>query len=319
MVKDAPMLPGNDTDEFLPKIIESTKKDMAENADDRLFIFTGMTGAGKSMLAFHFLNKYHNGNINMEAVVIGREKFADAIKKVKNRYVAGERNLSLWNDEADSDNLEQNNKWNKRLFGLYMKIRYLEICHLWCWPSLKAVDRRFIEERVNGIFFCYTKEKFNPRSYAYFTKRAILDMIDKDIRMSTHNLKANIRKYALYIGKFRDYNGPMKKEYLDIKYSSGSDAVDEFAQQFGSNASVSPEDAGPKRYTVKDISKMYNLTESTRNKRIAELRRLDILPPNIDGKFTPEQAELIRDYRAVRKQHIGKYVKTIDEDNILKN
>lgn len=310
MVKEAPYINGQPTDEYFKRLVETSKMDMQTNDDDKLFLTVGLTGAGKSMLSFHFLDKYHDGNVNIDHMVIGREKFADTIKKVKDLVVKGEKGLSLWFDEADSDNLEQSAKWNKKLFGLYMKIRYLKICHLWCWPSLKSVDRRFVEERVNGVFFCYTKEKFNPRSYAYFPKTAILRMMDDDIRLNVHNLKKAINKYALWIGKFTDYNGPKKDEYLAKKAGSGSDAVDDFAAEFGSDEPETKESLESKEvFNTVEASRYLNLPHTTMDYRKRELIRLGIVT-NPTNKLTRQDLDNIRNFAEVKSNIIKNYVKS---------
>lgn len=238
MVIDAPYNYSDKYDEYLPKVITAAREDIKENNDDRLFICVGPTGVGKSMLAFHILDNYTMGDVHLDYLAASRESFAVAIKKLKDKFEQGNKGLPLWFDEADSDNLEQNAKWNKRLFSLYMKIRFLNGFHIWCWPSLKAVDRRFVEERVNGIFFCYTKEQNKPRSYAFFPKQSILRMIDNKLPLNYYNLRKQKEKYAAWIGKYRDYTGKLKEEYLKIKHDGGFDAVDDFFNDFGNDETV---------------------------------------------------------------------------------
>jgi len=193
-----------------------------------------------------------------------------------------------------------------------MKIRYLKILHMWCWPSLKSVDRRFVEERVNGVFFCYTKEKFNPRSYAYFPKSSILRMMDDDVRLNVHNLKKSINKYAMWVGKFKDYNGPAKAQYLEMKSVKGSDAVDEFADEFGKDKLVAPKELVQsdgfvdKRLVTKELA----MHRSTVANRESELRRLGIIKTEY-GKLTKEDLDNIRNYNEVKSNVIKSYVKTL--------
>lgn len=268
MVIDAPYNYSDKYDEYLPKVILAAREDIKENNDDRLFICVGPTGVGKSMLAFHILDNYTQGDVHLDYLAASRESFAVAIKKLKDKFEQGNKGLPLWFDEADSDNLEQNAKWNKRLFSLYMKIRFLNGFHIWCWPSLKAVDRRFVEERVNGIFFCYTKEQNKPRSYAFFPKQSILRMIDNKLPLNYYNLRKQKEKYAAWIGKYRDYTGKLKEEYLKIKHDGGFDAVDDFFNDFGEESKVKSVNTAQRDYfTVKELSLMYNLSEPAVIKR----------------------------------------------------
>lgn len=251
MAIEAPYNYSEKHDEYLTKLVNAARDDIKDNNDDRLYIVVGPTGVGKSMLAFHIVDDYTLGEVHMDYLAASRESFAVAIKKLKDKFEQGNKGLPLWFDEADSDNLEQNAKWNKRLFSLYMKIRFLNGFHIWCWPSLKAVDRRFVEERVNGIFFCYTKEQNKPRSYAFFPKQSILRMIDNKLPLNYFNLRKQKEKYAAWIGKYRDYTGKLKEEYLKIKHDGGFDAVDDFFNDFGDDKEVKEKNG----YTRADIEK----------------------------------------------------------------
>jgi hypothetical protein len=149
-----------------------------------------------------------------------------------------------------------------------MKNRFLNGFHIWCWPSLKAVDRRFVEERVNGVFFCYTKEQDKPRSYAYFSKQSILRMIDNKLPLNYYNLRKQKDKYASWLGKYRDYNGKLKQEYLETKHQGGFDSVDEFFNDFGDESKPnSNSDTDRGYYTVRELSIMYNLSQPAVIKR----------------------------------------------------
>lgn len=264
MAIDAPYNYSDKYDEYLPRVIAAAREDIKENNDDRLFICVGPTGVGKSMLAFHILDNYTQGDVHLDYLAASRESFAVAIKKLKDKFEQGNKGLPLWFDEADSDNLEQNAKWNKRLFSLYMKIRFLNGFHIWCWPSLKAVDRRFVEERVNGIFFCYTKEQNKPRSYAFFPKQSILRMIDNKLPLNYYNLRKQKEKYAAWIGKYRDYTGKLKEEYLKIKHDGGFDAVDDFFNDFGDENKVKEiNDEQSDFVPCATIEKLYAKTDHT--------------------------------------------------------
>lgn len=294
-------------DEASRQYINQQRKEMTEKQDDRLYLIVGETGVGKSMLAFHLLEIY-NPNLSMEYVVQERKDFADALKKVKDQFLAGEKNLYLWFDEADTDNLEQQARWNKRLFSMYMKLRKLAIMHIWCFPSLKALDRRFVEEKVRGVFFCYDKAKNRPRNYCFFTKKSILAMIDADIRLNIPNLKKARKKYAWYMGYYKDYTGVLRKAYDEKKNTSMSDAVDDFHEEF----SGAPKHSGKKRtaeantdnlskgiHTPNTLAEVLGITPSAVRQRIntlirhKKLKSEDIMSHNGNIELSPEQAQLV--------------------------
>lgn len=293
-------------DEAAKQYILKQKQDMLDKEDDRLFIIVGETGAGKSMLAFHLLEIYEP-NLSMEYIVQERKDFAGALKKVKDQYVRGERNLYLWFDEADTDNLEQQARWNKKLFSMYMKLRKLAIMHIWCFPSLKAMDRRFVEEKVRGVFFCYDKAKNRPRNYVFFNKKAILSMIDDDIRLNIPNLKKARKKYGYWMGYYKDYQGKLRKDYDAKKVNSMSDAVDEFADEFGRDGTPKGKrnalhDEHDNRklgiFTPSTIAKETGIAESTIRARVRKLYLKGKLPPQVyDGgtiRLDEQQANMVK-------------------------
>lgn len=289
-----------------------TKAEMTAKEDDRLFLVVGETSTGKSMLTFHLLEEYEP-HLDMKYIVQERKDFAKTLKLIKDEYVQGKRNLYLWFDEADTDNLEQQARWNKRLFAMYMKLRKLSILHFWCFPSLKAMDRRFVEEKVRGVFFCYDKAKNRPRNYVFFSKKAILQMIDEKIRLNIPNLKKAKKKYGYWLGYFKDYQGPLRSAYDAKKVSSMSDAVDEFYEEFSGDK--------PKRmrstegqehifktkgiYTLPVLAKETGIQDTTLRSRVRTLYLGGKLPPQVyvNGvvHLTPEQAELVKNYGRGKK------------------
>lgn len=308
-------------DEQAKWYINQQKEQMLAKEDDRLYLVVGETGVGKSMLTFHLLEQYEP-NLEMRFIVQERKDFAKALKTVKDEYVAGKRNLYLWFDEADTDNLEQQARWNKKLFGMYMKLRKLAILHFWCFPSLKALDRRFIEEKVRGVFLCYDKAKHRPRNYVFFNKKAILDMVDAKIRLTIPNLKKAKKKYGFWMGYYKDYKGALREAYDNKKVSSMSDAVDGFYDEFSGMS-----DAGKRKtpvyttgtdvthtpqgiYTPDTFAKEYGITPDTARKRLKKLFYEGKVPPQVyDGariEFGEDIADLMRNslkhpYRGVRK------------------
>lgn len=296
---DAPYKWPNPYDDYLQKLILAAKADMEQVDDDRLYICVGPTGSGKSMLSFHIVHLFAGDSLSLDHLAGTRESFACKVKDATDKFRRNEvKGLPLWFDEADSDNLEQNAKWNKKLFALYMKIRFLRFFHIWCWPSLRSVDRRFVEERVNGIFFCYTKEKNKPRRYAYFSKSAILSLIEEEILLNYHNLRKYKDTKATWLGYFRDYNGPLKNEYLASKHQSGYDTVDDFYDLFSNNSSKSvpndekkesviAQDNTNKGISLSQVSALLNTSKNTLQKKRNLARVKGIIP--LKDNYTIEE------------------------------
>lgn len=315
-------------DDFLKNLILSAKKDMEAVNDDRLYITVGPTGSGKSMLSFHIIHLFAGDKLSLDHLAGTRESFARKVKDATDRFqFGGERGLPLWFDEADSDNMEQNAKWNKKLFSLYMKIRFLQFFHIWCWPSLKAVDKRFVEERVNGIFFCYTKEKDKPRLYAYFSKKSIIKLLEDDISLNYHNMRKYKDTHAAWIGRFRDYEGPFKKEYIESKHQSGFDTVNDFYEQFANvsgevKAKTLPQDEVKQKYIREPVlsqSKMaavFNMSVDTL--RLRKYRAIEQGIVEDKETYTREEWEQISQVKTSKSFiTIKKYVQTNPDASLL--
>lgn len=270
MVVESILKDGEVIDQSFVSIIKASKQGILETNDDRLFICVGPTGSGKSMLGLHALENYDD-NVTIDAVKGTRKDFALGIKKMKDDWSNGIKGQPLNFDEADTDNMEQNSKWNRAIFKLYMKIRFLNGFHWWNWPVLRTLDSRFVEERINGVFFCYTKEQHAPRKYAYFPKSAILRLLEKNKRLSFDVLKASIEKYALFQGYFRDYTGKLKKDYLEVKHKAGFDAVDEFTDEFTGKQQTT------KHYNLSSVASMFNISLAEVKNHLDELGRQGIV------------------------------------------
>jgi len=305
--------PDQRVDPFFRRIIKSSRQDMIENEDDRLYIIVGPTGSGKSMLMLHGMELYEP-SVRIDSVAGRRDDFAKCIKKLKDDWENGILGQPVGYDEADSDNLEQNAKWNKALFKIYMKIRYLNGFHFWCWPSLRAVDRRFIEERVNGVFFCYTKEKDIPRKYAYFPKDRLIKLLDTFENFSYQNLKRAIAKFALYVGEYRDYQGKLREDYRKKKYESGNSTVDDFYDQFGGDTkpskSSSPVIPNPEKFNVTNVCEVATMSHMTYYKRRALCIKHGLIA---DKKlYTTKEIEIMANFpRIDRPKEIERYKKVV--------
>lgn len=290
------------------KLIQASKKDIIDNNDDRMFVCVGPTGSGKSMLSLHALRIF-NSSATIDCVVGTREKFAMAIKALRDKWIQNIRGEPIILDEANTNSVDATSRWNKQVFSLFMQIRGLNGFHWWNWPTLKTFDRNFVEERLNGVFFCFTKEQHAPRSYAYIPKRALLRLIDNlksDQRLTFEVLKKSVDKYAAYVGKFKDYTGPLRDQYLtEVKTKTMCDAVDAFANEFGEGNQPVHAKTGPKprardRYSITTACKLLNMKRDEVTEKVISLHKRGLLhiaeTYDTAGKrwFTDDQVNLIR-------------------------
>ena len=223
----APYFSAESHDRFLTEIFKSEQKEINEGEDDALYIYTGVVGTGKSTLAHHSLSVIEP-KPDLRLIPLTRKQFADSMKLVKDMFNEGKRNLYIQFDEAEASSRRVMSKWNTDIMRLYQTNRVFQCIHLWCNPDVKTIDRSFIDTRIKGIFFTFTKETNRPRRYLFFPKRKLLDMIDDGLSLTHNNLRKNAKKYAYYIGWFRKYEGPIVDAYKQHKIDSSSDIVEDF-------------------------------------------------------------------------------------------
>jgi hypothetical protein len=223
---------GQPVDDMLPKIILSMKKSMELNNDDSLVMISGLTGVGKSTLEQHIMTIYCE-KPDPADICITRKSFAQRQLVATKRGLNKEKDVVLAYDEAGVTGKNHGQSFIKDIQDLYMINRAAGILHLWCWPNFKGITRSFIDERIRGVFFCFTKSANRPRKYVFYTKDGIMSMLDKGIELTTHNLKTNRHKYGYYIGCFTKYAGVLTEGYAQNKKESIIQMSQDFASKHG--------------------------------------------------------------------------------------
>jgi hypothetical protein len=142
----------------------------------------------------------------------------------------------------------------------------LNIFHWWNNPSVDIIDKPFIKDRVTGLFLITTHTVDKPRIYYYFDKKALLQVLHKYKNLDYETLSKVKKKYAMYKGWFRDYNGYLKKDYLAKKNPRMEEKVREFKAMFGTKTS----DTGEKLYTIREVS---DLSGYTKDRILVQLRK----------------------------------------------
>lgn len=239
---------GEPYDRMFPRIILDTKKHIKENNDDGLFLYTGVTGAGKSTLMEHSMSAYSMCP-DAKDICITQESFA--IRQYENtiRGLNGEKDVQLAYDEASITKKRHAEKYVKDVVDLYMINRAAGIMHHWCWPNLKGIHNDFINERVKGVFFIYTKQKFKPRRYVFYPKDHLMKMLELGISLNSFNLKKHRKKYGYFIGCFTKYDGSLQEGYLKNKTDSILEISKSFADKYSGKKEKS---VGGNSASVKD-------------------------------------------------------------------
>jgi len=214
-------------DYVLSQISDSIKN----KDDDMLLMCVGDPGTGKTSLGLYAMEKYMGDRCDVKYIGLTREDFAGALKLAKDDPMP----RFCMNDEANISKRDSLTKFNKDMIDLYYSIRGLQIFHWWNNPSLDMIDKPFIEERISGVIFIFTKTVNKPRLYYYFTKQKLLAMLEKYGNLKLTTIKKIAKKYAFYRGWFRPYNGPLWEPYMVKKRSRMNGKVDDFYMKYSNN------------------------------------------------------------------------------------
>lgn len=227
----APYDHNRDVDIVTNQLVGWLKKRLSSKDDDYLLPIIGTTGTGKSALSLHLYELYAE-NPSVDFIGLDRKDFANALKKAKNDDLP---RFACY-DEANITRADHATSWNKDLIDVYLAIRGLQIFHIWNNPSAKKFPREFIEERIKGLIYIFTKDKDRPRLFYFFTKDNMLKMYDAcKGDLSHRNIKKHAESYAFYRGWFRDYNGLLLDDYKQKKSSRMDVKVDSFFEKYGSD------------------------------------------------------------------------------------
>jgi hypothetical protein len=100
------------------------------------------------------------------------------------------------------------------------------------------IDKPFIKDRVKGFILITTKDNDRPRIYYYFTKASLIKILDKYKNLDIKTINKVKKKYAVYRGWFKDYNGDLKIDYLNKKNPRMIEKVDDFFNKYGDDCIV---------------------------------------------------------------------------------
>ena len=220
------------SDNFVDMISAAVKR--ISKDDDFLLMCVGETGSGKSVLTLHGYELVDPENCSIDFISFCPEDHAKGMKDLMQKK-EGVRFIA--NDEANIQKRNSSTKYNKDLIDLYFSIRGLNFFHWWNNPSLDIIDKVFIREKINGVIYIMNKDIKYPRLFSYFTKEAMLKIIDEHKIITLDILKKNVAKHALAVGWFRDYQGKLLKDYKAKKKSRMENKVDDFFDKYAAKAS----------------------------------------------------------------------------------
>lgn len=245
-------------DIFTKNVIAQIKKTIGGKDDDFLLTIVGTTGTGKSSLSLHLYELFDEQGCSVEFIGLDQKDFATAVQNAKNK----EQPRFCCYDEANVNRSAHASNWNKDLEDLYLSIRGLQIFHVWNNPSAQKFPRTFIEERMKGMIYIFTKDKDRPRLFYYFTKKGMLDLYDEcKGKMSHQNFSKLGKKYAKFRGWFKDYDGKLLNDYRNKKSSRMDVKVDDFFSKYASEDVL----------TITQVAKQFGVHQNTIARWFAKL------------------------------------------------
>lgn len=218
----------DDIDPVTVNLIKKIRETIGNKDDDFLLPIVGTTGTGKSRLSLH-LYELFDEDCSVDFIGLDQKDFATALNNAKNK----DHPRFCCYDEANINRQQHMTSWNKDLEDLYMAIRGLQIFHVWNNPTAQKFPRTFIEERIKGLIYVFTKDKDKPRLFYYFNKAGMLKMYDAcKGELSHRNMKKHAKKHAMYRGWFRDYKGKLMTDYNNKKLSRMDIKVESFFEKY---------------------------------------------------------------------------------------
>lgn len=210
-------------------IWSSVERWITKGDDDYMVLCVGNKGTGKSRLMLHFMEKYLGAEADVKYLGLKKGDFITALYHAKNRPLP----RFCGNDEANIGKRDAMTRYVKEINDTYMAIRGLNIFHFWCNPSLDMMDKPIIEEiGVKGVIYIPRKTPV-LRYYFYFTKKAILQILEKYKNLKLETIHKVRKEYAYYRGWFKDYNGFLLKPYLDKKSRRMNEKIDAMYSKYG--------------------------------------------------------------------------------------
>lgn len=212
-------------DEGVDLVIDKINQALTPEADDDFLLFcTGPKGTGKSSLCLHFYEAFDPEGCDVRYIGLNKSDHAAALKLAKEKK---EKRFCGY-DEASINKRGHGTKYNRDLINLMFEIRGLNIFHFWSYPSVDIIDKPFIEEIIKGLIYINDKSQDRPRLYYFFTKKALLEIWEKEKKLTHNILDKYKKKKAYYRGWFRPYKGKMWESYQELKKQKMFSAVEQF-------------------------------------------------------------------------------------------
>jgi len=202
-----------------------------EADDDFLILAIGPPRTGKSNLWLYGLEIHLGDKASVDFIAQTKESFANALDKAKDMPLP----RAVLFDEASINKRKATSSFTTDIIEMYQVIAGLNILHFWATPSIEMMEKNFIEERIKAVVL-FTSKNPNIRPYYWFDVNTILAIKAKYDNLSLPLLRRIKKKYAVYRGYFRKYNGKLLSDYLDGKETRMRQVITNFREKHGSIA-----------------------------------------------------------------------------------
>ena len=222
--------------------------------DDFILVIAGTAGSGKSSLGLHTYTILDPETCSIDNVALTPQDLAKAFKTAGSR-TDGFRYVQY--DEGKLNRRDWATEWSKDLLSMYHDIRGKNIYHVWCTAMPNMIDREFVDSRVKGFVFVYSKGKF-ARRFLYFTKGDLLRFMEaNDNKISIKLLNKHGASFARLDSYFLKYTGPLWAAYADKKDDRMDQRIDEFYEKYADESTNLTRFSKEQRVDLKTADKWF--------------------------------------------------------------
>jgi hypothetical protein len=225
--------------DFLKFHYEDEHYGISKTNNDKFFIFTGLTGSGKSNTVLHFFHYWYKDILKKGEDVeyfnkffAGRiDGFASALKEAKNQ-----KYTMIVHDEVilDLHSKDGQKSLSKKLFQTYNVIRGKNLFTIVLLPNLCDFSKDFVKERVQHWIHCYKEDGHHYA--AYYSPSKVSNMVPKMFKMQEQlkrgsgedrpdPLSMNIQPSMLF--KVKRYTGIYASHYEMLKQENMDATIDD--------------------------------------------------------------------------------------------
>lgn len=279
--------PDTPTGPLFLKVIDGIAQVMDEGTDHFPLFIMGDTNTGKSSVLLTIYDRLFL-RATVDNIAFTRAEFA----RVQARVATEDHPRFVGYDEADVNSKEAMSRWNRDIKKLFDNTRFSKILWVLCNPSVRGLDKAFIEDEViKGLVVIIDKATDRPRRLVYYRKKDLLKLVDAGISLSLRNLikKPIMVKYAYLLSWFRKYDGRLWVAYQEKKTKRVEEHHLTFGETWGKGSFNQGAVAKQLHVNPKSVKRYTELLIEE-----GQIRVEDVLSPSGHWSYTKDHIDLLR-------------------------